>query len=129
MPALNVRRIHLGTEGADEQLNVLRAQLSAQGNIVSARGRELTRKVFGEDLTPLQVVERICAEVQRRGVEAVFHYTEQFDHVRLTAATLRISRAEMALAHAAADPALLAAVKRIRQNILAFQTGILHRDA
>jgi histidinol dehydrogenase len=129
MPALTLRRIQLGRAGAAEQLARLRDQLSAQGNVVSARGRELTERVFGEALPPLRVVERICEDVRKRGREAVFHYTEQFDRVRLDAGTLRVERAVMAEAHAAADPALLETVRRVRQNILAFQLGLLHQTA
>jgi histidinol dehydrogenase len=129
MTALTLRRIQLGRAGAAEQLARLRLQLSAQGNVVSARGRELTERVFGEALSPLRVVERICEDVRKRGHEAVFHYTEQFDRVRLDAGTLRIDCADMAEAHAAADPALLETVRRVRQNILAFQLGLLHQTA
>jgi len=129
MPSLTVRRIQLGSSGAADQLARLRAQLSAEGNVVSARGRELTERVFGEALPPTRVVERICADVRQRGREAVFHYTEQFDRVRLGADTLRISRAELVEAHAAAEPALLETVRRVRQNILSFQSGLLHGTA
>jgi histidinol dehydrogenase len=124
-----VRRIQLGSPDAADQLARLRAQLSAQGEVVSARGRELTEKVFGEALPPVRVVERICEDVRRRGREAVFHYTEQFDRVRLDADTLRVSRSELAQAHAAAEPAFLETVRRVRQNILSFQLGLLHRTA
>src|SRR6185437_12950688 len=129
MTSLTVRRIQLGSAGAADQLARLRAQLSAEGNVVSARGRELTERVFGEALPPARVVERICEDVRGRGREAVFHYTEQFDRVRLDADTLRIDRAELAKAHAAAEPALLETVRRVRQNILSFQSGLLHRTA
>ncbi|HWG43719.1 MAG TPA: histidinol dehydrogenase [Gemmataceae bacterium] len=129
MTSLTVRRIQLGSAGAAEQLARLRVQLSAEGNVVSARGRELTERVFGEALPPARVVERICEDVRQRGREAVFHYTEQFDRVRLDADTLRISRTELAAAHAAAEPALLETVRRVRQNILSFQSGLLHRTA
>src|SRR5262249_10288347 len=97
--------------------------------VVSARGRELTEKVFGEALPPGRVVERVCAEVRNRGLAAVLHYTEQFDRVRLAPETLRVSPAELAQAHAAAEPAFLDTVRRVRQNILAFQLGLLHSDA
>src|SRR5579884_2836676 len=129
MPSLTLRRIQLGRTGAAEQLARLRTQLSAQGNVVSPRGRALTERVFGEALPPVRVVERICEDVRKRGREAVFHYTEQFDRVRLDATTLRVDRAEMAEAHAAADAALLETVRRVRQNILAFQLGLLHQTA
>jgi histidinol dehydrogenase len=129
MAALNLRRIHCGSDDAAGQLARLRAQLGAQGNVVSARGRALTEKVFGEALPPARVVERVCADVRGRGLEAVLHYTAQFDNVRLEPGGLRVSRSEMHLAHAKADPALLETVRRVRQNILAFQLGLLHRTA
>lgn len=129
MPSPILRRIHLGHPGAAEQLAGLRTQLSAQGNVVSARGRELTERVFGEALPPARVVERICEDVRQQGREAVFHYTEQFDRVRLDADTLRIARADLAAAHRLTEPALLQTVRRVRQNILSFQMGILHRTA
>src|SRR5205085_4599191 len=124
---LTLQRIRYADPGAPRQLDALRAQLGAQGHVVSARGRALTEKVFGEALPPARVVERVCEDVRVRGLEAVLHYTEQFDRVRLTADTLRVSRAEMNLAHAAADPALLETVRRVRQNVLSFQLGLLHR--
>jgi histidinol dehydrogenase len=124
-----MRRIQLGSADAAEQLVRLRTQLSAQGNIVSARGRELTERVFGEALPPARVVERICEDVRKRGREAVFHYTEQFDRVRLDADTLRVNRSELAEAHATAESAFLETVRRVRQNILSFQLGLLHRTA
>ncbi len=129
MPSLKLRRIDCTAGDASARLAALRTQLSAQGNVVSARGRELTQKVFGESLSPVRVVERVCDDVRQRGTDALFHYTEQFDRVRLDAQTLRVTRAEMSLAHAAADPAFLETVRRVRMNVLSFQAGLLHRDA
>src|SRR5260370_658689 len=129
MAPFTMRRIRLGSPDAAGQLTRLRTQLSAQGNVVSARGRELTEKVFGEPLPPVRVVERVCEDVRKKGRDAVFHYTEQFDRVRLNADTLRITTSELALAHAAADPALLDTVRHVRANILSFQLGSLHGNA
>jgi histidinol dehydrogenase len=129
MGTLSIRRIRLAEPGANKELARLREQLSAQGNIVSARGRALTEKVFGEPLPPARVVERICADVRERGLAAVLHYTEQFDRVRLTAETLRVSEAELSEARTGADKSLLETVRRVRQNVLAFQLGLLHGDA
>ncbi len=129
MSSVTIRRIVCGTEAAAAQLAQLRTQLSAQGNLVSARGKELTEKVFGEALPPVKVVERICADVASQGTSAVLRYTAAFDRVELTPATIAVTRSEMALAHAACDPALLETVRRVRQNVLTFQLGILHRSA
>jgi histidinol dehydrogenase len=127
--ALSLQRIDCSATDGAGRLARLRKELSAQGNVVSPRGRALTEKVFGSPLTPQQVVERICADVQRRGLDALFHYTEQFDNVSLNADTLRVSRSELVLAHAGADPVLLDTVRRVRHNVLSFQLGLLHRDA
>src|SRR5207248_2232912 len=80
-------------------------------------------------LPPIRAVERICADVQKEGLSAVLHYTEQFDKVKLKPSELRVSAAELQAAHAAADPDFLDTIRNIRQNILSFQMGLLHTDA
>jgi histidinol dehydrogenase len=129
MKTVNIRRIHCADPGAARQLADLRGQLASQADVVSPRGRQLTEAVFGEALPPARVVERVCADVRARGLQAVLHYTEQFDRARLDAKTLRVSARELAEAHAAADPAFLETLRRVRQNVLAFQLGLLHSDA
>ena len=129
MTTVNLRRINCAATDATEQIAALRARLIPQGDVVSARGRQLTEAVFGEALSPARVVERICSEVRNRGLPALLQYTEQLDGVRLTARTLRVTAQELAEARAATDSAFLEAVRRIRQNILSFQLGLLHRDA
>ncbi|HLJ96702.1 MAG TPA: histidinol dehydrogenase [Gemmataceae bacterium] len=129
MATVNLRRIHCAAADAATQLATLRAQLSSLGDVVSARGRKLTEAVFGEALPPARVVERICADVRSRGLPALLHYTEQLDRVRLTPKTVRVSAAELAEARAGADAAFLETIRRIRQNILSFQLGLVHRDA
>jgi histidinol dehydrogenase len=129
MAMLNLCRITCADARAHEHIRDLRARISAQGEVVSPRGRELTRAVFGEVLPPARVVERICADVRQRGLAAVLHYTEQFDKVRLDAQTVRVAARELVAAHAAADPGFLETVRRVRHNILSFQLGLVHRDA
>jgi histidinol dehydrogenase len=75
------------------------------------------------------VVERICGDVRRRGLEAVLEYTAKLDGKQLTAAELRVLPDELSAAHAAADPAFLETVRRIRERIDKFQSVILHDDA
>jgi histidinol dehydrogenase len=129
MASLNLRRINFADPDAAEQLAELRRRLRSLGDVVSPRSRELTQKVFGEQLTPVQVVERICSDVRKRGLEGVLHYTEQLDRVRLSRETIRVSAAELAEAHEAADDAFLATIRRVRQNVMAFQLGVLHTSA
>jgi histidinol dehydrogenase len=129
MPALNVRRIHHAAADAAAQLHELRRSLSLQADVVSPRGRQLTEQVFGSALTPAQVVERICSDVRKDGLAAVLHYTEQLDKVKLSRETIRVSAAELARAHDSADAAFLQTLRRVRQNVLSFQMGLLHADA
>jgi histidinol dehydrogenase len=129
MDPIRIRRIRCADLDAARQLAALRQQLTSQADVVSPRGRKLTEMVFGQPLSPAQVVERICGDVQARGLPAVLEYTEKLDRVRLTEATLRVSTRDLAEAHAAADPAFLECVRQVRQHVLSFQLGILHRDA
>jgi histidinol dehydrogenase len=127
--ALHIRRIDCAAENAMEQIEAIRRQLSPDGDVVPERGRALTEKVFGEALSPARSAERICADVRTRGFEAVRYYSLQFDRFDLTPANLRVSADELAAAHRRVEPAFLETIRRVRKNIWAFQTGILHRDA
>nr|WP_231602872.1 histidinol dehydrogenase [Neorhodopirellula pilleata] len=106
----------------------MREKLSPRGDLVSPRGRELTKAVFGKPLTPIEVVETICRDVQREGTEALLRYTRSLDQAELTAESLRVPAADLQSAHDAADPKLIESIRRIRDNIVTFQTAILHRD-
>ncbi len=106
----------------------LRERLSPRGNVVSEAGKRKTIEVFGEALSPAQVVERICRDVRERGLSAVLDYSSRIDRAELTANTLRVPDEELRAAHAAASADFLASVRRIRQNVLDFQTAILHHD-
>jgi histidinol dehydrogenase len=124
---LAIPRIDTRDPGSAAQIAALRAKLAPEGNVVSEAGRRKTIEVFGEALSPVQVVERICGDVRERGLPAVLEYTAKLDGKQLTAAELRVSPAELAAAHAAADPAFLETVRRIRARILKFQQAILHQ--
>ncbi|WP_153557548.1 histidinol dehydrogenase [Roseimaritima sediminicola] len=113
---------------AGEILERLRQKLSPQGDIVSPRGRALTEKVFGEALSPVAVVRRICDDVARDGTEALLDYGKQLDQAELTADQLRVPAADLAAAHRQAAPEFLATVRRIHDNVRRFQTAILHSD-
>lgn len=129
MGGLSMRRIRFADPDGAERIAALLSQLSIGGNVVSPRGRELTERVFGQPLTPVQVVERICEDVRVRGLAALLHYSEQLDGAKLTEETLRVSQAELEAAHAAANPQFLETIKQVRQNVMSFQLGLLHGDA
>jgi len=126
--SLNIRRIDSRRDDIQAAMADLRNRLSPRGDVVSPAGRRRTIEVFGQPLSPQQVVERICRDVHQRGLDAVLDYTARIDGARLAPETLRVSPSELAAAHAAADPDLLESVRRVAQNIREFQQAILHRD-
>ena len=123
------RRILCNNPNALSQLAVLRDQFRAEGDVVSPRQRKQTIAVFGKPLSPVQVVERICMEVRNKGLPAVLHYTEAFDKVKLTPEMIRVSAQELEEAHQQANDEFLDTVRRVRMNIMSFQSGLLHSDA
>lgn len=125
---LEIARIDTRHHNVEQALAALRAKLSPAGNVVSEAGKRRTMDVFGEPLSPQQVVERICGEVQERGLPAVLEYSRKLDKAELTAETIRVSAAELQAAHAKAEPAFLTTVRQVRENVLEFQRAILHQD-
>ena len=129
MPSpLNIRRIDTRAGDVEAQLDALRLRLSPQGDVVSEAGRRKTLEVFGEALSPAQVVERICRDVRERGLAAVLDYSRRIDGAELSADTLRVPADDLAAAHQRASEEFLATIRRIRESILEFQRAILHTD-
>ena len=126
---LSMPRIDCASDDAREAIQELRRRLSPKGDVVSPRDRDRTIAAFGEPLSPVQVVGRILNDVRERGLVAVLDYTRRLDGVELSAEMVRVRPDETREAFRAAKPEYLAALKRIRANILEFQSGILHRDA
>ncbi len=67
-----------------------------------------------------QAAAGIIAEVQAKGDAAVIAFTQRFDRLALTRATLRVSREEIAAAVAACPPDALAALRFAHARIVAF---------
>ena len=126
--ALDIQRIDTRSADWVDRINELREKLSPRGDVVSEQGQQRTIDVFGEPLSPQQVVERICCDVRDQGVKAVLQYGRQLDGAELTAETLRVPAEMLASAHQQADAEYLQTVRRIRANILEFQTALLQQD-
>ena len=104
------------------------SRLSPEGNVVSEAGRRRTIEVFGEPLTPVDVVQRICRDVRTRGLPAVLDYSARIDRAAPTAETIRVPAEELAAAHAHAGKPFLAAIRSIRERIANFQEAILREN-
>jgi histidinol dehydrogenase len=121
-------RIDLNSADGRQRLDSLRAKLASQGEMVSPAGRQRTIDVFGEPLTPRQVVERICGDVKAKGLTALLDYTRRIDGATVSRESLFVDAAALAAAHAAVEPGFLAAVRRIKANVERFQEALLARD-
>ena len=124
MPVIDCRN-----SDARAHFRQLRDKLSPRGDVVSEAGRQRTIELFGEPLSPREVVRQICDDVRQNGLPAVLRYTSRLDRRELTPETLRVSPSELAEAAAKASPQFLAAIRRIRDNIAEFQRAVLPTDA
>src|ERR1700677_963442 len=102
---LNICRIDCASDDAREAIDEPRRQLSPAGNVVTPQGRARTVAAFGAPLTPQQVAERGCAEVQCRGLEAVLGYAARLDGVALEPQAVRVAPQELLAAFKKAEPA------------------------
>jgi len=73
----------------------------------------------------LRAVHEILEDVRKNGDIAVIERTENYDGVSLTPERLRVASDDIAAAHKAADPALLALMRRAIGNIRQYQERIL----
>jgi histidinol dehydrogenase len=93
---------------------------SAFAAFLSAK-REVSPDVDG-------AVRAIIDDVRRRGDAAVIDLTQRFDHLTLTAATMRVTAAEIDTAYAACDPATLASLNFARDRIYTHHQRQLPQD-
>ena len=125
---LNIRRIDSQKDDLRAEMDLLRGRLSPRGDVVSQAGRQRTIEIFGEALSPVEVVERILKDVAEKGLEAVLDYTRRIDRAELTPETIRVSAEELAEAHAGAEIDFLETIRSIRGRIREYQSTILHQD-
>lgn len=84
---------------------------------LNPRIREANKKLFGEDLTAAQIVERIVGDVRREGDAAVIRYTKLIDRTELTPETLLVTEEEYEAAYREADAEVVASLKRAAENV------------
>ncbi len=105
-------------EGIKRRLNTF------EGSFAQSADAGISAKVFGEELSPIDSVRRILADVKEKGDEAVLFYSSAFDGVSITGDKLRVSDEDIEDAYNGVDKSLLKSIKRARANIVAFQDHI-----
>ena len=93
---------------------------------LSPKIREANKKIFGEDLSAVEIVRRIVSDVRQRGDAAVVEWTKKIDGVALenfVVDTEKISAAENFVA-----PEIFSSLKRAAENIRSFHVEQLPRS-
>ena len=121
-------RIDLAAADGRARLDALRGTLVSQGDVVSPAGRQRTIDVFGEPLSPRQVVERICGDVRTGGLAALLDYTRRIDGAAIARDAIFVPPAALEAAHGQVERGFLEAVRRIKARVERFQRAILARD-
>lgn len=127
--SLSIATIDCSQGGAQQLFQDLRDKLSPRGDVVSEAGRQRTIELFGEALSPREVVQRICEDVRTKGRDALLEYTSRLDRRDLTAESIRVQPEEFKAARNAVAPDFLETVRRIRDNVREFQSAVLPQDA
>lgn len=108
-------------EGFDKAKQLLTRKDFLESFAASPRLATQIKHIFGEELSPQEVVGRIISDVRNQGDEALFRYTSKLDDVKLD--SLKVSRQELSAAYGMVDNKLVSALrlaaKRIRDFHLA----------
>lgn len=126
---LSIPSIDCRQGGAKQLFQGLRDKLSPRGDVVSEAGRQRTIELFGDALSPREVVQRICEDVRTKGRDALLNYTARLDHKELSPEAVRVRPEEFEAARDAVAPEFLETVRQIRDNIREFQSAVLPQDA
>jgi histidinol dehydrogenase len=89
-------RIDLTAPDGRTRLDALRGKLVSQGDVISPAGRQRTIDVFGEPLSPREVVERICGDIRSRGLESLLDYSRRIDRAEVEVGSLIVPPARLA---------------------------------
>ena len=115
-------RIVIGAEEARK--TILRRQPAGETPL-GAAGRARTLAVFGAELSPVEAVNRIIADVRAEGDAAVRRYGEAFDGVPY--ARLEVPRDEVEASLSKIEPGLRAAIELAAGRIRRYHEGQLRR--
>lgn len=93
---------------------------------LSPKVRAANKKIFGEDLSAIEIVRRIVGDVRRRGDSAVVEWTRKIDGVELESFALDAS--EVTAAVERVKPEVLASLKVAAENIRRFHAEQLPKS-
>lgn len=106
-------RIVTSSKIGREAIERLLAKKSFDEVELSPRIREANKKIFGEDLSAIEIVRKIISDVRKGGDKAVIDYTKKIDGVELDNFAVDIGETQI-------DPEILASLKVAAENIRRF---------
>ena len=95
---------------------------------LSDRVREANKKIFGADLSAVEIVRRIVNAVRERGDDAVIEYTRLIDRVELSVENILVSDDEFADVEKNVDPNVKSSLERAAANIRRFHEEQMPRS-
>ena len=90
---------------------------------LSPRVREANKKIFGEDLSAIEIVRRIVDDVRKRGDSAVIDWTKKIDGVAPDNFAVDVDAADVSI-----DEEVFASLKVAAENIRRFHTEQLPKS-
>jgi histidinol dehydrogenase len=112
-------------EGAEDARKTLLLRQPLGDTAVPIAVRQKTREIFGAELSPVEVVARILADVRAEGDAAVLRYSEAFDGVSYP--SLVVAKEEMKAAYEQVEPKIAAALRFAAERIRLFHEMQLER--
>jgi len=120
--------IKAGTPAAAKAIHKLSARLAALERIDHSAFKARTKKAFGKEMLPDEVVSTILSEVRRNGDKALISFAQRLDGVTLTPKTLRVSDAERQRAYKRTDPGVRKALELSARRISDYQQRLMPSD-
>jgi len=102
-------------EGFSEANRLLTRENLWESFTATPRMATQIKQVFGEELSPQEVVERIINEVRNKGDKALFDYTWKLDNVALD--SMEVSKKEITAAYNKVDKELISAFQLAAKRI------------
>lgn len=109
-----------------ETVKVMLTKKSFDEVELSPKVRAANQKIFGSNLSAIEIVRKIVSDVRKLGDAAIIDYTKKIDGVELTSFAVppeKISSAEKFI-----EPKVLASIKRAAENIRHFHAEQLPKS-
>ncbi|HYG76953.1 MAG TPA: histidinol dehydrogenase [Planctomycetota bacterium] len=120
--------IKAGTPAAASAVRKLSSRLAALERIDHTAFRARTKKAFGREMLPDEVVSTILNDVREHGDKALLDYAQRLDGVKLTPRTLRVTDSERARAYKRTDSRVRKALELSARRIADYQQRLMPRD-